>query len=81
MITRMKKTNKLNFAIFFLFFTFTFINNAYAYLDPGTGAMIFQVIIAGVLGSLFVFKLFYRRIIRFLKNLFKGKKSDNDNEC
>jgi len=47
----------------------------YAYLDPGTGSFIFQLIIAALLGGLFAIKIFWKRIKIFLKNLFsKGKK-------
>jgi len=47
----------------------------YAYLDPGTGSFIFQLIIAALLGGLFSIKIFWKRIKIFLKNLFsKGKK-------
>jgi len=47
----------------------------YAYLDPGTGSFIFQLIIAALLGGLFAIKIFWKRIKTFLKNLFsKGKK-------
>lgn len=41
-----------------------------AYLDPGTGSIIFQVIIAVLCGGLFVIKLFWRRIKTFFKGLF-----------
>ena len=32
--------------------------DAYAYLDPGTGSIILQALIAGVAGSLFVVKAY-----------------------
>ena len=48
---------------------------AYAYLDPGTGSYIFQLIIAALLGGLFAGKLFWNKIKISLKNLFsKGEK-------
>jgi hypothetical protein len=34
--------------------------NAHAYLDPGTGSVILQVVAAGVLGALFTFKNYLR---------------------
>jgi hypothetical protein len=33
---------------------------AHAYLDPGTGSVILQVVAAGVLGALFTFKSYIR---------------------
>lgn len=48
-----------------------------AYLDPGTGALIFQMIIAGFLGGLFAMKLFWSNIKNFFKKLFSAKKQKN----
>jgi hypothetical protein len=46
-----------------------------AYLDPGTGSFIIQILIAGLLGSLFAIKIFFNTIKDFFKNLFsKGKR-------
>lgn len=38
---------------------------AYAYLDPGTGSMILQMILGGVAGILVVGKLYWQRIKEF----------------
>lgn len=38
---------------------------AYAYLDPGTGSYIFQLLIAGLAGSLFLVKIYWKRIAAF----------------
>lgn len=35
---------------------------AYAYLDPGTGSMIIQMAIAGVLSAVFTMKMYWYRI-------------------
>ncbi len=37
-------------------------NNAYAYLDPGAGGMILQLIVGGIAGGLLVLKLYWYRI-------------------
>lgn len=50
-----------------------FNEKAYAYLDPGTGSYIFQLIIASVIGGLFAIKIFWRNIVSFFKSLFSGK--------
>ncbi len=39
---------------------------AWAYLDPGTGSMLVQMLIGGVAGSLFIIKLYYGRLKSFL---------------
>lgn len=47
-----------------------FVTDARAYLDPGTGSYILQMIIAGVLGAAFAVKIFWMRIRRFFDGLF-----------
>ena len=47
-----------------------------AYIDPGTGSLVLQIIIAGLCGGLFVVKIFWNQIKTFFKNLFsKGNKA------
>ena len=41
-----------------------------AYLDPGTGSIIIQVIIGVAVGGLFAVKIFWNRIKTFFKKLF-----------
>jgi len=43
----------------------------FAYLDPGTGSYVIQVIIALFVGSAFAVKMFWKKILVFFKNLFK----------
>jgi hypothetical protein len=50
-------------------------DNSFAYLDPGTGSYILQMAVAAVLGSLFAIKMFWKRIIAFIKGLFGGDKN------
>jgi hypothetical protein len=38
---------------------------AYAYLDPGTGSMLLQLLLGGVAGALVVGKLYWARIMSF----------------
>ena len=44
-----------------------------AYIDPGTGSMVIQVVIAGFLAGLFIFKSYLRRLKAFIANLWKKK--------
>ena len=39
---------------------------AFAYLDPGTGSMILQLVIGGVAGALVVIKLYWARFKAFV---------------
>jgi len=46
-------------------------SSAEAYLDPGTGSMVLQLLIAGALGAVFAVKRFWRKIIAALRTTFK----------
>ncbi len=60
-------------ALFYLVFT----EEAYAYLDPGTGSYILQLIIAGLLGGLFALKMFWSKVKNFFVNVFsRGNKHE-----
>ncbi len=66
---------KTCFLVMFLYLAFP--SFAYAYLDPGTGSYIFQLIIAGMVGLFFAIKVYWRRIKSFSMGLFsKGRKMD-----
>jgi len=59
------------------------VREAHAYLDPGTGSYILQVLIAGLFGALFMLKVFWGRIVGFFgKNSSESKatvqESDQD---
>ena len=41
------------------------VREAHAYLDPGTGSYILQILIAGLFGALFMLKVFWGRIVEF----------------
>ena len=41
--------------------------NAHAYLDPGTGSMIIQVILGGAVGLLVGWRFFWRRLKQLLR--------------
>ncbi len=48
---------------------------ARAYLDPGTGSYLFQILIAGLIGGLFAIKIFWVKIKGFFLGLF-GKRAE-----
>jgi len=68
----MTHTN-LALSIALIFFCTT--GNAYAYLDPGTGSIIIQGLIAAIAGGLFTIRLYWQKI----KNFF-SKEVDNADE-
>ncbi len=63
--------------IFQFFIIFLFCNNAYAYLDPGTGGIILQALIAIFAGAVFYFRQTLNKIksinSKILRYLIKKK--------
>jgi hypothetical protein len=51
---------------------------AHAYLDPGTGSMVLQVIVAGILGAMFTFKSYVRAVISSITGIFKKQRDVSD---
>lgn len=43
--------------------------SAFGYIDPGTGSFVIQVLVGAVLGSLMALKIFWRRIVGFVRGL------------
>lgn len=70
-------SNKYLYIIIFLFFFVVFPKNLYAYIDPGAGSIILQLIIAGILGGIYMIKIYLKKIRILSKSLFFRKK-DND---
>ncbi|WP_342348289.1 hypothetical protein [uncultured Nitrospira sp.] len=48
---------------------FGFEGLALAYLDPGTGSMVLQLLLGGIAGAVVILKLYWRRFV----GLFRGK--------
>jgi hypothetical protein len=59
----------------FLWLTFLLLpGSAYAYLDPGTGSLIIQMVVAGSAAALVIARNYWTTI----KGIFGGKSSDLD---
>ena len=50
--------------------------DAHAYLDLGTGAYVLQILLAGLLASAFLVKVYWQRIWGFLTKPFSRKKGE-----
>jgi hypothetical protein len=50
--------------------TISILLKSAAYLDPGSGSYIIQLIIAGFMGALFMLGIYWRRVKAYLKNIF-----------
>ena len=58
-----------------VFCSLLFPRKIYAYLDPGTGSYLFQIVIAALLGGLYMAKIYWNKIkFFFTKRLFFKKK-------
>ena len=47
---------------------------AHAYLDPGTGSFVLQMLVAGFLGAVLYVKMAWQSIKYFFRNLFSSKR-------
>jgi hypothetical protein len=56
-----------------------FPQQAYAYLDPGTGSYILQLTLAALFGAIYAVKLYWRRISKLVrKHLKRGDMETRD---
>ena len=63
----------------------TLSSPAHAYIDPGTGGMLLQLLLGGVAGVLVIGKLYWLRIKEAFQNIFGGgadsqESKDSDSE-
>lgn len=65
--------------MFILIFTLTFAYNAYAYLDPGSGSYMLQILLGTLVAGFFAIKQYWHRLKVFFKERF-GKKEDEEHE-
>jgi hypothetical protein len=74
----MPMTIKFNKAVYILLLAAAvpelLAQNAFAYLDPGTGSFVFQALVAAFLGSLFALKTFWGKITAFARGLFTARR-------
>ena len=53
---------------------------AYAYLDPGTGSMLLQLLVGGVGGALVVGKLYWARLKAMIMRRKPGEQESTDQQ-
>jgi hypothetical protein len=49
-----------------------------AYLDPGSGSYLLQLLIAAVLGGLLLLRVYWSKVKAFVRRLFTGRDEDLD---
>lgn len=66
-------------AVIIAVFLFLPVASAFAYVDPGTGSMIVQAVIAALVGGAAILGAFWRKLFRRRRNR-DGDPADNANE-
>ena len=72
----MKTKSFLHIFIWFAMSILVWVDDAHAYLDPGTGSMLFQALIAAVTGGIFLIKTYWSKIKLFFYRDKKTKLKD-----
>ena len=76
----MEKTQKILFIYFpIIVLSLIFTEKSYAYIDPGSGSSLLQLIICAVLGGFFALKFFLVKFKSKLKSKFSKTNSDDKN--
>ena len=73
---KLRKFTSFEIALLFVCLL-SYPRSVFAYLDPGTGSYIFQIVIAGLLGAAFAVKVFWVKIKTFLMGVFSKQKNDD----
>ena len=53
-------------------------DSAHAYLDPGSGSYVFQIIAATAVSAFFVLKVYWHRLTSFLSRLVSGRPPEDE---
>jgi membrane protease YdiL (CAAX protease family) len=53
---------------------------AHAYLDPGSGSYIFQLLLAALVGALFAIRIYWGRIKSFFQKLLSKETGESEDE-
>ena len=54
------------------------VSTVFAYIDPGTGSYLFQMLMAGLLGSAFAIKMAWRNVKAYISQIFSGNAGNHD---
>ena len=57
---------------------FSSLARQYAYLDPGSGSYFIQLLLASLMGALFVIGVYRKKVTDFFRNLFTKDNADED---
>jgi len=62
--------------LYFILLQFIFIQNLFAYLDPGTGSYILQLLMMVLVGGVVAIKTFWQSIKNFISSIFNKNHSN-----
>ena len=65
------------FIILLFIYNTLMINNAHAYLDPGTGSIILQAILGAIAAAFSYCAFYWNKVKNFFKKLFKKEEKNN----
>ena len=65
--------------MFIIIIHLVFAVNSYGYLDAGTGSYFIQILIAFIAAGLFSLKMFWKRVLTFIRSIGKKAKDDKTN--
>ncbi len=57
---------------------FSSLAREFAYLDPGSGSYFIQLLLASLMGALFLIGVYRKKVTDFLRNLFSKREADED---
>ena len=58
---------------------FSLLESELGYLDPGSGSYFIQLLLASLMGALFMLGVYRRKVSNFIRNLF-SKQNNNDEQ-
>jgi hypothetical protein len=58
-------------SVLLLFVQTIFLQDAYAYIDPGMGSYFFQLLVASLFAGMYALRLWWARIRSFCAKIFK----------
>lgn len=67
---------RLTTVSFFVSVPFVFVNQAHAYIDPGTGSMMIQAVLAAIAAGAVAIGVFWRRFKDLWARLFGRNKDE-----
>ena len=56
------------------------LNGILAYLDPGSGSLILQVILAAILGGFLLLRTYWTKLKDGVRSLFNRQQNEEDND-